>query len=395
MKQQRLKIILGLTGSVASVLYTKLVNRLEAIGNVEIVATNHALHFCPENRFLLGKTGYSIPIHTDTSEWQWYRESGARDEIWKKNDPILHIDLRDRGSALVIAPCSANTLAKIANGMCDNLLLSVLRAWDMERPVFIAPAMNTKMWNHPVTAEHIKKLESWGYHIILPQSKLLACGDTGVGAMANIDNIVLKVDHTLRWSFPLIDRCTGIPVGNHPGAFFTKRKFENHTGVDLYTDNGTPVYAVENGTVVNIEPFTGPQIEMPWWNDTNCVLVEGASGVVVYGEITPYPNMKVGHIIKRNERVGHVKRVLKEGKERPDIEGHSTSMLHIELYPHKVYTSDPYCGQKPGILRDPTPHLMSAWNAPNTILKGPNETSENANACGCSEKHGGCAVASP
>ena len=73
----------------------------------------------------------------------------------------------------VIAPLSANSLAKIANGMADNLLTSVLRAWDFTKPVLVAPAMNTMMWDHPVTSVHLATLTQWGYTFIPPVTKTL------------------------------------------------------------------------------------------------------------------------------------------------------------------------------------------------------------------------------
>ncbi|CEP19603.1 hypothetical protein [Parasitella parasitica] len=105
---------------------------------------------------------------------------------WKKiTDPILHIELRNWADIMVIAPLDANTLGKIANGLCDNLLTCVLRAWDVNKPVIACPAMNTSMWHHPLTSRHLEILENvLKYNIIQPISKKLACGDTGLGAMA-------------------------------------------------------------------------------------------------------------------------------------------------------------------------------------------------------------------
>ena len=75
----------------------------------------------------------------------------------------------------MIAPLSANTLAKLANGLADNLLTSVTRAWDFKKmkPILIAPAMNTMMWEHPVTNQHLETLSNWGYTIVPPISKTL------------------------------------------------------------------------------------------------------------------------------------------------------------------------------------------------------------------------------
>ena len=74
-------------------------------------------------------------------------------------------------------------------GICDNLLLCTVRAWNLEKPLFYCPAMNTFMWNHPVTKEHIDRLNKWGYIEIPCISKTLMCGDTGLGAMAFVDTI--------------------------------------------------------------------------------------------------------------------------------------------------------------------------------------------------------------
>lgn len=94
---------------------------------------------------------------------------------------------------MLIAPLSANTLAKMAHGQCDNLLTCVARAWDFAHPLIVAPAMNTLMWTHPFTEQHLSTLRSLGVVIIPPISKVLACGDIGAGAMASVDEIVSVV----------------------------------------------------------------------------------------------------------------------------------------------------------------------------------------------------------
>jgi phosphopantothenoylcysteine decarboxylase len=93
----------------------------------------------------------------------------------------------------VVAPLSADTLAKLAAGLCDNLLTSVARAWDWAKPFVVAPAMNTAMWEHPVTARQLAELVRWGVRVVPPVSKALACGDVGNGALAPIDSIVAAV----------------------------------------------------------------------------------------------------------------------------------------------------------------------------------------------------------
>lgn len=121
-------------------------------------------------------------------------------KLWKKyGDPILHIELRRWAHLLLITPLSANSLSKIANGICDNLLLCILRAWSPDLTIFAAPSMNTLMWQHPLTQKHIQFIHKTLPYItfIQPIEKTLACGDTGIGAMAEPAEIVNRVVHHL------------------------------------------------------------------------------------------------------------------------------------------------------------------------------------------------------
>lgn len=147
---------------------------------------------------------------------------------------------------------------------------------------------------------------------------------------------------------------TGLPIAPHPGAFGVRRKHHVHEGVDLYCDAGTPVHAVEDGIVAAVIPFTGPQAGMDWWEDTDAVLVEGESGVVVYGEITPA--VAAQQKVNAGDIVGHVKTVLKKDKGRP------MSMLHLELHDHGARDAPEWKagGEKPKTLRDPTEFLKKA-----------------------------------
>jgi phosphopantothenoylcysteine decarboxylase len=156
-------------------------------------------------------------IFTDEDEWV---------HPWRRGQPILHIELRRWASIMVIAPLSANTLAKITSGFSDNLLTSVVRAWDTtgevdgspqsalggKKKILVAPAMNTAMWRHPLTKTHIALLEDeWGvsanegdshtgdrvFEVLTPQEKELACGDVGDGAMKDWKDIVTVIEERL------------------------------------------------------------------------------------------------------------------------------------------------------------------------------------------------------
>lgn len=148
---------------------------------------------------------------------------------------------------------------------------------------------------------------------------------------------------------------TALPLAPHPGAFGVERAHHVHEGVDLYCAEGTAVQAVEAGEIVAIIPFTGAMANSDWWRDTDAVLVEGRSGVVLYGEIS-LVGKRVGDILQRGETLGQVKQVLKTDKGRP------MSMLHLEL--HVSGTRDAYewtrAGGRPPSLLDPTPFLKAA-----------------------------------
>jgi phosphopantothenoylcysteine decarboxylase len=104
----------------------------------------------------------------------------------KRSDPVTHIELSQWADCMVIAPLSANTLAKLSHGLCDNLLTCVYRAWNASRKlVLVAPAMNTAMWQHPATRKQLKQLTGTGVRVVDPVVKNLMCGVTGMGAMAS------------------------------------------------------------------------------------------------------------------------------------------------------------------------------------------------------------------
>jgi len=150
---------------------------------------------------------------------------------------------------------------------------------------------------------------------------------------------------------------TEIPLVQHPGAFGVVRKNHIHEGVDLYGQPGDAVLAMEAGTVVARQPFTGVAADSPWWGDTECILVEGASGVLNYGELTARADLTIGSAVAAGEVLGRLATVLLKDKGRP------RTMLHLERYvtgtrqPLKEWSLDQ---AQPSGLRDPTALLLQA-----------------------------------
>lgn len=212
-KTRNLNFLIGITGSVATIKLDELINGLVKKFiriNICIIASQNSLHFvqdfgkynqkCPilaeRHKFLKGTETQEPVIFSFTDEDEWSSWS-------KRNDPVLHIELRKWADVFLIAPLGANSLAKISNGMCDNLLTSVIRAWDIEninaKPVIICPAMNTLMYQHPLTKTQLDFLvEKLGFILIDSIEKVLMCGDSGIGAMAKVEDIIEKTFEILK-----------------------------------------------------------------------------------------------------------------------------------------------------------------------------------------------------
>lgn len=222
-------LLLAASGSVATIKIPNIIQALSHHNNLSIrlILTKSASEFLAgqshEQPHLSSLTNIKNvdSVFQDEDEWTY---------PWIRGNPILHIELRRWAHILLIAPLSANTLAKIIGGFSDNLLTSVVRAWDTtglveasdfqhvrRKRILVAPAMNTAMWRHPVTRKQIAVLEDeWGvkdggveegedggsseegwFEVLKPQEKELACGDVGDGAMKDWREIVDVIEKRL------------------------------------------------------------------------------------------------------------------------------------------------------------------------------------------------------
>jgi phosphopantothenoylcysteine decarboxylase len=204
------RVLLGVTGSVAAIRTPALADALLQTGHeVRVVATRASLYFFDPAEL----AARQVALFRDADEWPGER--------YQRDDPVLHIELRRWAELLLIAPLDANTLAKLAAGLSDNCLTCVVRAWDAARPIVLAPAMNTLMWEHPLTRRHLRALAEpplapsdpdslmsainalpGPWRIVPPISKRLACGDVGVGAMAEVATVVETVHRVLQERAP-------------------------------------------------------------------------------------------------------------------------------------------------------------------------------------------------
>ena len=163
-------IVLAVSGSISAYKAADLSNQLTKLGyQVHILMTEAATQFiAPLTLQVLSKN----PVHLD---------------VMKEDDPkvVNHIELAKQADLFVVAPASANTIAKLAHGIADNIVTAT------------APAMNTKMYDNPLTQRNLQILQEVGYQEIEPRSSMLACGDVGRGALAELDAIIQKIQDTI------------------------------------------------------------------------------------------------------------------------------------------------------------------------------------------------------
>ena len=167
-------ILIGITGGIAAYKICELIRMFKRQNaNVRVICTPNALNF----------------VTKLTLQNLSQNEVGV-DEFEIPDFKPEHISYADEADIMLIAPATANTVGKIANGICDNLLTSIVCAF--RKPVVIAPAMNCNMWENPIIQENIQKLRSTGYEIIEPESGFLACGYNGTGRLADLNKIFDK-----------------------------------------------------------------------------------------------------------------------------------------------------------------------------------------------------------
>ncbi|MBR1993248.1 MAG: phosphopantothenoylcysteine decarboxylase [Firmicutes bacterium] len=170
-----MNIVLGVTGSISAYKAADITSKLSKAGHdVHIILTD-------------GGSKFITPLALQTLS-----KNKVHTEFFEEGNPkeVKHITLAENADILVIAPASANIIGKIAGGIADDLLSATVMAAATTTPVYLAPAMNTNMYENPIVQANIEKLAALGYKFIEPKESLLACGVTGKGALADVDVIV-------------------------------------------------------------------------------------------------------------------------------------------------------------------------------------------------------------
>ena len=175
-KRRNRNIVLGVTGSIAAYKAVELMRAMQGQGwDVHVVMTRSATEFVTELTFgTLSQNPVGVEMFGNAEEWK-----------------PEHISTADLADVMVIAPCTANVIAKIAHGIADDLLTCTVLA--TESPLVIAPAMNVKMWNNAATQTNVKILKSRGVCFVEPGTGDLACGYQGKGRMASLPQILSVV----------------------------------------------------------------------------------------------------------------------------------------------------------------------------------------------------------
>lgn len=205
-------IVIGVTGGIAAYKAVDLTSKLIQKGyQVKVVLTDNAQEFITPLAFqAIGRNH----VYTDT---------------FKEEDPsvISHINIGEWADLIVVAPVTANTISKFANGIYDNMLLNTLAA--NTKPVIMAPAMNVHMYNQPAVQRNIKQLISGGYQFLDAESGFLACGYNAKGRMANVPDIVDYIETFLQKSQVLSGKKVLVTAGPTREPLDPIRYLTNHS----------------------------------------------------------------------------------------------------------------------------------------------------------------------
>ena len=205
-------IVLGVTGSIAAYKIAGLASMLvKQHADVHVIMTQNACHFINPITFET-LTHHKCLVDTFDRNFEF---------------KVEHVSLAKAADMFLIAPATANVIGKLANGICDDMLTTTVCA--TRKPVYISPAMNTGMFENPIVQDNLKKLSSFGYHIIEPATGRLACGDVGKGKMPSEEELFQTILRAIAREKDLLGKRVLITAGPTQEAIDPVRYITNHS----------------------------------------------------------------------------------------------------------------------------------------------------------------------
>lgn len=329
-------IVLGVSGGIAVYKACALTSKLVQKGaNVKVVMTKGATQFVQPLTFQAISRN---PVYID-----------AFDEKNPKN--IAHIDLADWADLVILAPATAHLLGKVANGLADDMLTTILLA--TQAPVYVAPAMNVHMYDHPAVKQNLKTLESYGYRFIEPGDGYLACGYVGKGRLEEPENIIAVIEKVESQDKLFKNKKILITAGPTKESVDPVRFFTNHSSgkmgyalAEAAKNLGGEVTLISGP--VNLDPIPGVQLikvetaeemynaVMEHYKDQDLVIKSAA--VADYRPKNQY-NQKLkksdGNLIIEMERTKDILKALGEIKEKQYLVGFAAETNDLYFYGKK------------------------------------------------------------
>lgn len=202
MNNNKPTIIIGVSAGIAAYKIIELIRHLKDLYNISVIMTDHAKLMISPSEFK------KIPGVSVFSEL--FPKNFDYKKILKKRE-VEHVRLADAADLVVIAPATANLIAKIAHGLADDLLTTTILA--TKAPVLICPSMNLHMWQKEIVQENLKKIIKNGSYILSPDKGRLACGDEGIGRLADNHKIISEINHLITVKNSLVGKKIMITAG--------------------------------------------------------------------------------------------------------------------------------------------------------------------------------------
>ena len=238
-------VLLGVTGSIAAYKIASLASALKKLdADVHVLMTKNAVNFINPITFE-SLTGNKCLVDTFDRNFQFQVE---------------HVSIAKKADVVMLAPASANVIGKIAHGIADDMLTTTIMA--CKCPVYIAPAMNTNMYENPILQDNIDILKKFGYHVIDPACGYLACGDTGAGKMPEPEVLLSYITKEIAFEKDLIGKKILITAGPTQEAIDPVRYITNHSSgkmgyalAKMAMLRGAEVTLVSGQTAITPPPF--------------------------------------------------------------------------------------------------------------------------------------------